>query len=652
MPRPIGRLVTGFRSELNASSRPTWRATCRAGNAYNPSLALRAAFNSTANRCRADDERVPSAWEPTGWEELPQTRTLEKDKRAESRQQEPPKIRSIASNWPERVARKRLRQQAAKEHAADNEQGDRIQERAPPNEDSPHQNHARHVLLAHARKASQNGRPYELDMSDRQYWIGPRYRKQVVDAEGWKAAIGNLVALNRQLHEDRQNGRRLTADDRELMRAAFDYLPRAVLPRAPPAKNSSLPPTPWDLNFPGGTNTTLQGEEYAKHELSREISRFATFMKPTRLERIARQVAKQEVLDMLRAILAAEVKLATEVEIHGSEKTGLAMPTSDIDIRIWAEDTASTELNKYAYAKTMRARLSVIHRALKKDPAKFGLVTMRGEGMHPIINFQHRSSGIDFQIVATDTAEPQEKVTRNYLAKFEGLHDLFIVVRTALEVRGLLPVHNGGTGSYGCFVMLLPPLLRRVDTDSYTVSMLRRFLSFYDPCDTINPARHGVSCHPRQVFLKHKPDAELNKFRSLALSRGDLVRAGQWKLCQRNELQPYLLTIQDPANPNNDLGARALAIQHIIATFVRLRADLKHWTRKTTDHEKYKPFLSTIVGRPDLLYQTQRKILREYGRTALSNGFTLPETSDSAAIAPSPIRRTWTRDRTSPLPES
>lgn len=254
--------------------------------------------------------------------------------------------------------------------------------------------------------------------------------------------------------------------------------------------------------------------------------------------------------------------------------------------------------------------------------------------------------------MATDSAEPQEEVARNYLAKFEGLHDLFIVVRTALEVRGLLPVHNGGTGSYGCFVMLLPPLLRSVESELHTANTLRRFLSFYDPCDTINPARHAVACHPRQVFLKHKPDAELNKFRSLALSRGDLVRAGQWRLCQWNELQPYLLTIQDPANPNNDLGARAHAIKHIIATFVRLRADLKHWTRRTTGHEKYKPFLSTIVGRPDLLYRNQRQILRDYGRTAMSNGFTLSETSDSAVDAPSPIRKTWTRDRTSSFPES
>ncbi|KAK6432477.1 hypothetical protein LTR95_011356, partial [Oleoguttula sp. CCFEE 5521] len=38
---------------------------------------------------------------------------------------------------------------------------------------------------------------------------------------------------------------------------------------------------------------------------------------------------------------------------------------------------------------------------------------------------------------------------------------------------------------------------------------------------------------------------------------------------------PYLLCLEDPAKPDNDLGARVTAIRHILATIQALHGDLK-----------------------------------------------------------------------------
>lgn len=50
----------------------------------------------------------------------------------------------------------------------------------------------------------------------------------------------------------------------------------------------------------------------------------------------------------------------------------------------------------------------------------------------------------------------------------------------------------------------------------------------------------------------------------------DEVLAGRCKIAHRDPHRPYLLCLQDPANPNNDLGCKSVAIKHIIATFRHL----------------------------------------------------------------------------------
>lgn len=624
--------------------RPTWRAACRATNAYNPLLALQAAFGSFARR-RNEDERMPSAWEPTEWEELKTNKSSRQGQR-EGLKANGLSVQEMHNSMSSEAKAVAPGQGVSKNARTRRRHSGRLNNAEGQAEDSTTKGEgiaitrecrAREILQRRAAqthlKAQARGRASTgtADMSDPKYWHGQQYGDRVIDAEGWKSHIGNLVTLSRQMQEDKRNRREISTREQEQLKIAFDYSHIAILPREPAAEIGIRPPAPWELQLEDREVQSLRGKKLAMHWLNREILRFVKFMKPTTLELTARVAATKEVKCFIDDSLTRKLSADTKLEIHGSEKTGLAMSTSDIDIRIWAADSTTSKFDTYHYGQSMLRRMRPIYRALRSRPDLFGMVTRR-EGIHPIINFQHKPSGLDFQIVATDSSQPQEDATRKYLAEIPNLDDLFVMVRTFFEVRGLLPVHNGGIGSYGCFVMLLPPIARvrslsfREFSTMTTANLLRRFLAFYTPSTTINPVKYGVSCFPRRKFKKHDADPQIGRFITSARLRGDLVRAGQWRLCQRNEYQHYLLSIQDPANPNNDLGSRMHAIKHILATIVRTREDLRQWARRVAaadDPSKaYEPILTKIVGRPDLLYKHQRQVLEDYGRSVQAKNTT------------------------------
>jgi non-canonical poly(A) RNA polymerase PAPD5/7 len=470
--------------------------------------------------------------------------------------------------------------------------------------------------------------PHAVDLSESKSWETQRKGTTWTDVAAWKGPMTTLAAVSRYVQQENRNEREIPPPEQELLKIALDYVPMVIRPRrATPA--DTQPAEPWRLS-----PREMRGYEHVQREdraaqwLSVEIARFVDYMKPTDLELSARLSATREVVDFLRACWKSP--RSTGLEMHGSQNTGLVMATSDIDIRIWSLSPGAQQMDAFQYSQNVLQRMSPAFYALRRRPDRFGLVTLR-EGIHPIINFTHRPSGLDFQVVATKSSLPQEIATRRYLAETPNLYELYVVVRSFFEVRGLLPVHSGGIGSYGCFAMLLPSLLRtrlasgRAEQPITLAEVLRGFLDFYDPTTTINPTKYGVSCSPRQRFKRHDPDPQFASFVQSAQRRGDQARAGQWQLCQRNPYQPYLLSIQDPANPFNDLGSRTHAIKHILASLVRARQVLEDWTRKTaaadqfTKRDSSSSIVSKIVGRPDLLYGEQRKVLEAYGRAALRN---------------------------------
>ncbi|KAM3413927.1 hypothetical protein BST61_g10598 [Cercospora zeina] len=482
------------------------------------------------------------------------------------------------------------------------------------------------------------GRVLSSDMSAERLWI-PHARGQYrISAQQSEFFIGRLARLNRALHTEKQYAGQLSADEQQRLETVFDYAPRVVRPREP-AVQGQVPPPPWESHGEKSRASYRRGLTYAEHELAYVIARFVDLMEPTPLERFARRAATEEVMSSINQTLRQHGHLKVTTELQGSEKTGLAMPTSDIDIRIWeqTEEGAPNEPSRSIMGRRMASYMQPIAQALRGNPERYHMVTFR-HGTHPIIDFQHRPSGLDFQIVASKHSDGQEKVVEKYLSEIPDLRALYIVIRTLFDVRGLLRVHTGGIGSYGCFVMCLPPILRAKSraTRESIIAKLRLFLMFYNPYQSLDTTKYGVSCFPRQIFKKHDADPGLDVFMQYAERRGDPVRAGQWSICRRQKYQPYLLTLQDPATPHNDLGSRTHGIKHILATIVHMRSEMQRWRKRAYVDEKqpYKPFLETLVGRPDLLYFKERQKLAEYGRAVRDGKPLSASTRDAVVRAP------------------
>ena len=68
---------------------------------------------------------------------------------------------------------------------------------------------------------------------------------------------------------------------------------------------------------------------------------------------------------------------------------------------------------------------------------------------------------------------------------------------------------------------------------------------------------------------------ETHQQSSYSIPERDAVLAGRERIVHTDLRRPYLLCLQDPADPTNDLGSKSFAIKHIIATFRHLHRVLQ-----------------------------------------------------------------------------
>lgn len=380
-----------------------------------------------------------------------------------------------------------------------------------------------------------------------------------------------------------------------------------------PPKQSLLEgalPVPWAMG-----QEEMQGLQ-PMEVLDEEIRRFAAWAQPTQAEQAARQAVVDQTLQLVEEKMG-KPGIDLETELFGSEATGLALANSDLDIRVYDNSAESKTID-------LGHHMRELHRYMVKSNNYITAVFRWSK--FPIINAQHRETGIDIQIVSSPSTAVQQDLTKQYLAELPHLRDLFFVCRTTLGQRNLIDVFNGGIGSYGLFIMLVAALKRRQSNPPTTASgQLMAFLDLYGrDLDfttrglTVSASEGGVS-----KFFKKHPQFRLShaqqQFIQAAHRKDDPVRAGQWAICQQRPLQPYLLSLQDPADPTNDLGRKSNG-----AKFLRdvcagvgegLRADLE--LSPSVEMEEGGSLLGSVVGRVHEVVGAQRERVEEYGRAVL-----------------------------------
>lgn len=294
--------------------------------------------------------------------------------------------------------------------------------------------------------------------------------------------------------------------------------------------------------------------------LGDEIKAFERFVMPTANEmKGARQVALQ-----VRRIVQSNLK-DSSCEVIGSYSTGLAMPSSDIDfsVTLAAVDRDATSHRKSlggrGFQKLYRSALFKIQRALGKE-FDFGHNAELVHARIPIVRATHQATGLEVQIQMWSGIKRQEQYTLAYLSEYPMLRPLYFVLRSCLRMRGLGRTYEGGLGSYATLMLVVNALKHGAGQyDPLDVGrQLLHFLFFYSRIDLYHD---GFSVDPPRRFVKDRKNAVAE----------DPVLCGIDAMAKIDARYPYLLCLQDPADPTNDLGTKAYAIKHIQRTFKNTR---------------------------------------------------------------------------------
>lgn len=193
------------------------------------------------------------------------------------------------------------------------------------------------------------------------------------------------------------------------------------------------------------------------------------------------------------------------LEIFGSERTGLALATSDIDLRLVTKEVIEHTDGKNALPPTKADRLLLGNKlyrlkSLFQRKKDYTLCCIR-HARYPLISMQDRNSGLDVQVVLSNDTSQSRTVMSKYMEEYPYLRELYSVVKTMFDVRGLSDVFRGGFGSYAIFIMIIASLRHSPPKRRDAAGGLINFLQFWGEYDT---STNGISIEPTVYYNKEK----------------------------------------------------------------------------------------------------------------------------------------------------
>ena len=258
-----------------------------------------------------------------------------------------------------------------------------------------------------------------------------------------------------------------------------------------------------------------------------------------------------------------------KVNFHGSRCTGLAGPYSDIDVCLSIPEfekepgTRGPSSSRPKARKVAEMLLMKVYWALRRQPFRVHQVEMVHARI-PLVTGYDARSNIKFQVMALTPVRTSLEFTAYYLSEHPSLRPLFFLLRHALEMRSLRTVNEGGLGSYPLFIMILTALNHNtghIPRDDLATQLLH-VLKFWSDADLYE---NGYSADPPRVFSKTKR----SKATVVAGDKSaiDPYLRGIDLMAKYRSDQPFLLCLQDPGDPVNDLGKKTYLIRHIQALF-------------------------------------------------------------------------------------
>ncbi|KAF0917400.1 hypothetical protein E2562_017852 [Oryza meyeriana var. granulata] len=343
--------------------------------------------------------------------------------------------------------------------------------------------------------------------------------------------------------------------------------PPALSPRPAPEATPSGSLAPAEQPAQGSERAWFRGGRRFRSpmlQLHKEILDFCEFISPSAEEQSSRTAAVKAVSNVIKHIWPQ-----CKVEVFGSFRTGLFLPTSDIDVVIFDSRVKTPQVGLYALAKALS----------QKGVAK--KIQVIAKARVPIVKFVERKSEIAFDISFDVDGGPQAAdFIKDYVKKFPALRHLCMILKVFLHQRELNEVYTGGIGSYALLTMLITHLqlvwggkdiLGYRKKEHNLGILLITFFDFYGR--KLNNWDVGISCNSARTFFL-KTDKNFT-----------------------NPDRAYLLAIQDPMVPDNDIGKNSFNYFKVKSAFSKAYSVLTD-ANLITSLGPNRSILGTIV-RPD-----------------------------------------------------
>ncbi|CAH8429466.1 unnamed protein product [Dicrocoelium dendriticum] len=263
--------------------------------------------------------------------------------------------------------------------------------------------------------------------------------------------------------------------------------------------------------------------------LQNEIKDFFNYIKPTYEEQHARELVVSRIKDVVLSVWPT-----CKVDVFGSFKTGLYLPTSDIDMVI--------------FGKWDALPLHTLERALSRSGISSDLKVL-DKATVPIVKMTDKDTGIliDISFNMVNSVRAADLI-QAYIKTFPCLPPLVFVLKQFLLQRSLNEVWTGGLSSYALILMVV------------------RFLQ-----DTVPP---GCDCQHinlgtllLEFFELYGRLFNYSKTAIRVTDGGQYVRKEVVLQNMAQNIRQSMLCIEDPLCPGNDVGRRSYQVLLIKQAF-------------------------------------------------------------------------------------
>ncbi|KAI9673740.1 MAG: hypothetical protein M1829_003977 [Trizodia sp. TS-e1964] len=304
--------------------------------------------------------------------------------------------------------------------------------------------------------------------------------------------------------------------------------------------------------------------------LHAEILAFEEYMKLSPTEKSGKDRIQQDFLSKCNEIVPG-----TFLQASGSSQNGLATALSELDFSLKVSnqkefDERGPSPTRPAARKLARNVLETICQNLKNDATYEDIALSSSNATR--LTCIHAQTGIPITVSAIRSLDPSDVLVQAYLAEFPSIRPLYMLAYNILHIRGFTDHHFGGMSPYTLAMLLTTYFKMNPEPNTgishiYGQSLGRELLAFLKFISSFNTSINAISVEPAQIFVKEAAVKRLE-------SEDPLVALGRRKIGAHRPTAPYLLCLQDPANPLNDAGMHVWGIKHIQAIFARAFAEL------------------------------------------------------------------------------